>query len=165
MTALSLSLRAVWFLGGSMSTLTEKYEQIKEYCGKIEEADYDFYKLYAPVSAQAVDKWEADNGVKLPEGYKSFLMLSNGFEMGSAAEIYPLERISPCTFPEYEGYFFVGGFIGDGSMLVCDRSGSFFKLDHVYGLEETTFEEFLDDWIISRLEDDLLEISKMNKDE
>lgn len=148
-----------------MKALNEKFEQIREYCDKIEEADYNSYKLFAPVSREAVEKWEADNGVKLPEGFTSFLMLSNGFRMGSAAELYPLERIEPCTLSEYEGYYFIGEFIGDGSMLACDKAGKIFELDHVYGLEETTFEEFLDDWIIHILEDDLLEIEKMNKDE
>lgn len=148
-----------------MNTLSEKFELIKRYCDEIEEAGYACYKLFAPVPEEAVVRWETENGAKLPEGHKEFLRLSNGFEMGSSADLLPIERICEQPFREYEGMYIIGHYIGDGSELVCDKTGRFCKLDHAYGLEESTFEDFLDDWIINILEDDLSEIKKTNKDE
>ena len=147
-----------------MSSLTEKFEQIKGYCEVIEDADYASYRLYSPANAEDTAKWEADNSAKLPEGYKDWLLLSNGFEMGSAADILPLENVCAYPFEDHRGMFIIGHYIGDGSMLVCGKDGRFFELDHAFGLKEMTFERFLDDWVIDNLEDDLYEIEKTNKD-
>lgn len=145
-----------------MNPLSEKFEHIKHCCDVIEDAGVNCYKLFDPLSSETIAKWETDNGAALPEGLKNWLLLSNGFEMGSSADILPLEHIRP--FPpeinggEYAGYFIAGHYIGDGSALVCSKDGRFFELDHAYDiLEEMTFEEFLDSWVLDVLEDDMAE--------
>lgn len=145
-----------------MNPLSEKFEYIKRCCDVIENAGVNCYKLFDPASPEAIAKWESDNGAALPEGLKNWLLLSNGFEMGASADILPLERIRPhppeINGGEYAEYFIAGHYIGDGSVLVCDKSGRFFELDHAYNtLEEMTFEEFLDDWVLDILEDDMAE--------
>lgn len=145
-----------------MNPLSEKFEYIKRCCDVIENAGVNCYKLFDPASPEAIAKWESDNGAALPEGLKNWLLLSNGFEMGSSVDILPLERIRPhppeINGGEYAEYFIAGHYIGDGSVLVCDKSGRFFELDHAYNtLEEMTFEEFLDDWVLDILEDDMAE--------
>ncbi|MDE6727834.1 MAG: SMI1/KNR4 family protein [Oscillospiraceae bacterium] len=148
-----------------MNTLTAKFEQIKWYCKAIDDADYACYKLYPPANAEDIAKWEADNSARLPEGFKSWLLLSNGFEMSSAADLLPLENICAYPFEDHRGLYIVGHYIGDGSMLVSDKDGRFFELDHAFGLKEMTFEQFLDDWIMCCLKDNMLEIEEMNKEQ
>lgn len=138
--------------------MNKRFKKILEYCEKIEEADYDSYKICPPASKEEVDKWEEENQVILPVSYKAWLFLANGFEMGSTAEIFPLQRIEKCSFPEFEDYFVVGEYIGDGSMLLIDRVGNFYEFDHAFGMEEKAFEKFLDDWVIEHLIDNLKEI-------
>lgn len=145
-----------------MNPLSEKFNYIKHCCDVIEDAGVNCYKLFAPVSPKETAKWETDNSAALPGDLKSWLLLSNGFKMGSSADILPLEHIRP--FPpeinggEYAGYFIAGHYIGDGSALVFNKDGRFFELDHAYDkLEEMTFEEFLDGWVLDILKDDLAE--------
>lgn len=135
--------------------LGEKFDKISEYCQKLEEACYDSYKLFKPVSNADIENWERDHEVNLPEGYKSWLLLSNGFEMNTTADFLPLEFICKCPDPEYKDYYIIGHYIGDGSMLVTDKNGIFYQLDHSSGLRETLFEKFLDNWVIRWLEENM----------
>ena len=147
--------------------LYELFCTISDYCDKIEEANYNLYKLFSPVSIADIENWESSHNAKLPEGYKNWIMLSNGFEMGSSANIFPLERIFKFPFPECleldssEDYYDIGDFIGDGSELLSDKNGNFYELDHYSGLEKTTFEKFLENWVIKCLENDLREINDL----
>lgn len=138
--------------------LYDTVKKIAQYCEILEDKNYDSYKLGAPVPAEEIAAWESANQVTLPDGHKQFLMLANGFDMNTHADFLPLAHICPCPDPEYADYFIVGHYIGDGSMLVIDHSGGFYELDHAYGLEKTTFEQFLERWIIDGLEDNLAEV-------
>ena len=127
--------------------VNERFDRIKKCCEAIDDVDYARYRMFNPASTETVAKWEADNSAKLPEGLKSWLILSNDFEMGSAADLLPLENICPYPFEDHEGMIIVGHYIGDGSMLVSDKDGRFYELDHAFGLKEMTFEKFLDEWV------------------
>lgn len=117
-----------------------------------------FYTICPSASQEEIEKWEDENQVSLPATYKEWLLLANGFEMGSTAELFPIQRVEKCSFPEYEEYYVVGEYIGDGSMLLIDKVGNFYEFDHAFGLEERAFEKFLDDWVIEHLIDNLKEI-------
>ncbi len=138
--------------------MNERFQKISKYCEMIEEADYDFYTICPPALKEDVEKWEEANEVTLPVAYKEWLLLTNGFEMSSTAEIFPLHKVEKCSFPEYEDYYVVGEYIGDGSMLLIDKVGNFYEFDHAFGLEEKAFEKFLDDWVTEHLIDNLKEI-------
>lgn len=144
---------------GKNNPLYEKYIKIKEYCEKIEELNIDCYKIFSPTTKEAIIEWETKNNVKLPEGYKNWLLLSNGLDVNHNGEIAGLEEIFKLEIPEYEGYYKIGSYIGDGSMLVIDKDGKFYKDDHCFGMEESSFEDFLENWIIEHLRDELLDNS------
>lgn len=58
-----------------------------------------------------------ENDAILPEGYKSFLLLTNGYR-NHGTEIFALVRITLLDFPDdYRGYFAIGSYIGDESSL------------------------------------------------
>ena len=99
--------------------LYEKYNKIGEYCKKLEENNYDTYKLFSPIEVKDIENWEKEHDMNLPEGYKNWLLLSNGFDM-NIPTILPIEKIRKCPVPEYEDFFVIGYLIGDGSMLVTD---------------------------------------------
>lgn len=137
--------------------LYEKFQLISQYCEKLEEDGYDSYKLFAPVSIVDVENWENENQITLPEGLKNWYLLSNGFDMGCTVDILPLTSIVKCPFNDIEDLeegFTVGHYIGDGSMLVIDRTGNFYEFDHGYNkCYQTSFEKFVDKWIVDNLED------------
>lgn len=142
--------------------LYEKYNKISEYCKKLEENNYDIYRLFSPIEVKDIENWEKEHDMNLPEGYKNWLLLSNGFDM-NIPTILPIEKIRKCPVSEYEDFFVIGYFIGDGSMIVTDKNGNFYELDHVFGLEETTFEDFLENTVMNSLEDGMLEIGAIEK--
>ncbi|MBQ8297470.1 MAG: SMI1/KNR4 family protein [Ruminococcus sp.] len=145
--------------------LYEQYSQIREYCEKLEGAAYDRYKLYSPATEEDICSLENDNGVILPEELKNWYMLSNGFDMNSTADILPISSIRACPFGDLEELdkcFIVGHYIGDGSMLVIDNCGNFYEFDHGYHrLYKMSFRDFLVNWVIDRLEDNMYDAGLM----
>lgn len=131
------------------------YQRIKKGCEKIEELNIDTYTLYPPTTKELIEKWETDNDVQLSEGYKNWLRLANGLNMSTTAVIFPLEYVKKSDIPGYENYYTIGSYIGDGSCLLIDQAGKFYKGDHVFGIEESTIEDFLENWVIEHLEDEL----------
>ena len=139
-----------------MNPLREKFGEIEEYCTRLAAVNYDRYKFYRPVSLTDIESWEQQHCAKLPEDYRNWLMLSDGFSC-SAEDFLPLAEICPCPEPDYADYFILGHYGGDGSMLLTDKHGTFFKLDHSRGLTETTFETFLDKWVAMWLRNDMMD--------
>lgn len=141
----------------SQNSMQERFDKICDYCNKLENADYDTYKIFPPISINKIESWEKQNQVMLPNGYKDWILLANGFEIESNV-LYPLGNI--CRYPEkeYEDYFIIGSYIGDGSLLLTDKYGIFYELDHEFGLEESTMVAFLDEHVIRCLKDGMNEI-------
>lgn len=143
------------------NSIYELYQKITDYCNKLEEANYDCYKTYPPVSEDELSKWESDNQIILPIDLKNWYLLSNGFDMGSTAEILPLQIIKRHQLIEavkIDDGIIVGYYSGDGSALLIDKHGSFFELDHGDNqLYQMTFEGFLQEWVIDHLEDYMYE--------
>ncbi|MDE6761171.1 MAG: SMI1/KNR4 family protein [Lachnospiraceae bacterium] len=140
------------------SSMQERFKIISDYCNQLEDAGYDTYKIFPPISRDEIENWEKENQVILPKGYKKWLLLSDGFDRIGNNVLYPLEGI--CKYPdkEYEEYYIIGSYIGDGSLLLTDKNGTFYKLDHVFGLKAVPFEAFLDDDVIECLEDGMREM-------
>lgn len=135
--------------------LYDKFLQIKEYCDKIEDLNIDTYKIFPSATKESICQWESENNAKLPEGYKNWLLLSNGLDVKSNGEICGVEEIFELELPDYEGYYRIGAYIGDGSMLLIDKEGNFYKDDHCFGREKSDFEDFLEEWIIGHLRDEI----------
>lgn len=138
--------------------MQDRFNKMCDYCNKLEAADYDTYKIYfPPKTKEEIQTWENENQITLPEGYKDWLLLSNGLYDVGGTNLYSLEEICMCPFPEYEGYYIIGSYIGDGSDVVTDKNGVFYELDYVYGLKQITFESFIDEWVIELLENGMVE--------
>ncbi|MBO5388875.1 MAG: SMI1/KNR4 family protein [Lachnospiraceae bacterium] len=141
------------------NSIKEQFDLIADYCKKLEDAAYDSYKLYSPVSNEDIEAWEKEQQITLPVSLKEWYQLSNGFDMGCTVDILPLTTICKCPFDdieELEEVFIVGHYIGDGSMLVIDRTGSFYEYDHGYcKLYPIPFEKFVQKWIIENLEENM----------
>lgn len=132
--------------------LIDIFKQICIYRDRIEALEIDWYELFKPAGREKIDKWEEEHQASLPEDYKNFLLLSNGFDM-KTTEIYPIEQVTALSIPDYEGYYALGTYIGDGSLLLTDGKGKFYKGDHAFGIEESTFENFLEMWVLDKLKD------------
>ena len=94
--------------------------------------------------------------INLPEDYKNILLLSNGLRY-QGTEIYPVELVREIEVDESERnkYYVIGSYIGDGSHIVTDSKGNVYYLDHVTGMEKTTFSDFINQWLIDILKDEL----------
>lgn len=139
----------------SVNPMYNTYKQIIEYCEKIEDLGINTYKMYPATTQEKIDEWEYRNSAKLPEGYKNWLLLSNGFEF-SSTEIYSIERICEYDYSDHEGCFIIGLYIGDGSMLLTDREGNFYEHDHGFHKEtRMLFEDFLQEWVIPQLKEEI----------
>jgi len=109
---------------------------------------------FPPATSEQIENWERIHNAVLPKEYKEFLLLSNGLvSYIFGGELFSLDDIIPCpveAIEEYSeestDYFIIGNYIGDGSMLLCDRNGNFYELDHCFGLEENNLLSFLKHW-------------------
>lgn len=140
------------------NSMQEMYDKMCDYCKQLTDANYDTYKTnFSPKTLEEIQAWEEENQVTLPKGYKDWLMLSNGTDEIQGTHLLALEQICRCPFPEYEDYYILGSYIGDGSNVVTDKKGVFYELDHVDGLTEVAFETFVDRWILETLENCMAE--------
>lgn len=123
----------------------------------LEDNGIDTFKFPKGIKSEKVNEWESANDATLPKSYKNFLMLVNGFNSGSSV-VYPLEQATKLTVPdEFVGYYAIGEYIGDGSLLLTDGKGNFYYGDHVNGIEPATFEDFVDNWIINCMKDSFID--------
>ncbi len=140
-----------------MYNIKELFDDIVIIADTLEENDIDNYKFPKGISHDEINHWEKENDAILPEGYKSFLLLANGFH-NHGTEIYSLDRITRLDFPDdYKGYFAIGSYIGDGTFIFTDNKGNFCCGDHINGVHESTFEEFVEKWILEDMKDSLEE--------
>lgn len=111
-------------------------------------------KTFPSQTVGQIENWERIHKAVLPEEYKEFLLLSDGLVSDIfGGELFPLDEIIPCPAElteEYSDgkndYFIIGNYIGDGSILLCDRAGKFYKFDHCFGIEEDSLLNFLEYW-------------------
>lgn len=148
-----------------MSAIKEMFDDIVLLADTLDENGIDNFKFPQGISNEQIREWENANNVILPSLYREFLVLANGFR-NHGSEAYSLEKIFKIEIPdEFKGYYAIGEYIGDGSLLLSDDKGNFYYGDHVNGVEQASFEEFLQEWIISDMKDSLadngIEIPKL----
>lgn len=138
-----------------MYSVKDMFDDIVLIADMLEENDIDNFKFPKGISEEDIQEWEKENSVVLPDGYKSFLFLANGFS-NHGAEIYPLNQITQLDFPEdYKGYYAIGSYIGDGSLALVDDKGNFYLGDHVDEITKSTFEEFIEKWFLDDMKEAL----------
>ena len=118
----------------------------------LDENGIDFVRKKAATDEENIKNIENQLCITLPEDYKKFLLYANGLSYGSS-EVHPVEEV--CKYEFDNKYYIIGAFIGDGSLVVSDNEGNVYYYDHEFGVEETTFTDFLDKWIIRLQKDDL----------
>ena len=93
---------------------------------------------------EIIEQWEQHNCMILPEAYKEFLLFSDGFE-NDRTELYSLKNVTKILVQnEFNGYFEIGKQTIDGSLLLLDEKGDFYYEKGENGLEQVTFEEYVD---------------------
>lgn len=138
-----------------MRTIKELFDDIILLADIIEDNGIDTYKIQKGIEYEKIKEWEENNEVRLPEGYKEFIVLANGFSYGST-QILPLEKIDVIDVPEeFKGFYMIGSYIGDGSLILSDKNGNFYYGDHAFGLEHVDFLKFLENDILRYMKDDL----------
>ena len=138
-----------------MRKVKELFDDIILLANMIEDNGIDTYRIQKGIEEEKIKEWEENNAVKLPVGYKEFIVLANGFSYGTT-QILPLERIDVIEVPEeFKGFYMIGSYIGDGSLILSDKIGNFYYGDHAFGLECVDFLKFLEDDILRYMKDDL----------
>lgn len=136
--------------------IKSRFEYMQLLADILEENDIDNFKFPKPTTYNAIKSKEHELEIQLPEEYKSYIMLSNGFR-DEGSEIYPINRVEQFNVPGgwvFNGYYAIGEYIGDGSLILCDSEGKVYYGDHAYNeVEETTFGEFIDEQIIRNMID------------
>lgn len=141
----------------SNNPLKARFDIIYLLAEALEENGIDTFRFPKGINCEKLNEWELENDVALPKSYKDFLMLVNGFKSQSSV-IYSLEQVTILTVPdEFVGYYAIGEYIGDGALLLTDGKGSFYYGDHVNGIEPSTFEDFIDNWIINCMKDSFID--------
>jgi hypothetical protein len=81
-----------------------------------------------PATAEAIDKWENKNGVKLPVSYREFLAFSNGaIVRTNLLDIYALDEIVKLDIDPYGDVFVIARLIGDGESLYFLSDGELMR--------------------------------------
>ena len=58
---------------------------------------------------------------------------------------------------QFPGYYIMGSYMGDGSLILLDKSGDFYYGDHAFGISKVDFSKFLEDDILQYMKEDLMD--------
>ena len=107
-------------------TLQECLERLKKGCEKLyDEYEYpeDYSQFNPPATEERIQAMEKRIGLALPQGYRKFLLFSNGAKiMGNSATIYGLDWIGASDPMIPAGYLTIGEVIGDGERIALSEA-------------------------------------------
>ena len=107
-------------------TLQECLERLKKGCEKLyDEYEYseDYSHFNPPATEEQIQAMEKRIGLALPQGYRQFLLFSNGAKiMGNSATIYGLDWIGASDPMVPKGYLTIGEVIGDGERIALSET-------------------------------------------
>lgn len=140
-----------------MHSVKEIFEDMRVLADILEEYAIDTFKFPEGIEIKKIEEWEQRNNMKLPQGYKDFIVLANGFRYGTT-KILPLEKVEMVAIPDgFKGYYMIGSYIGDGSLVLSDEKGDFYYGDHAFGIKKVEFSKFLQDDILAYMKDEFKE--------
>lgn len=140
-----------------MHSVKDIVEDIELLAEMIEDNGIDTIKFHNGVDNSQIEEWERNNDSKLPQGYKEFIVLHNGFRY-RFTQLFPLEAIQMADETEqFSGYYIMGSYIGDGSRILSDKNGDFYYGDHAFGISKVDFSKFLEDDILQYMKEDLMD--------
>ena len=106
--------------------LQECLERLKKGCEMLyDEYEYseDYSQFNPPATEERIQAMEKRIGLPLPQGYRQFLLFSNGAKiMGNSATIYGLDWIGASDPMVPEGYLTIGEVIGDGERIALSEA-------------------------------------------
>ena len=107
-------------------TLQECLERLKKGCEMLHE-EYEYSEDYShfnpPATEEQIQAMEKCLGFALPQGYRQFLLFSNGAKiMGNSATIYGLDWIGASDPMVPAGYLTIGEVIGDGERIALSEA-------------------------------------------
>ena len=106
--------------------LQECLERLKKGCEMLyDEYEYseDYSQFNPPATEERIQAMEKRIGLALPQGYRQFLLFSNGAKiMGNSATIYGLDWIGASDPMVPEGYLTIGEVIGDGERIALSEA-------------------------------------------
>ena len=107
-------------------TLQECFERLKKGCEMLyDEYEYpeDYSQFNPPATEERIQAMEKRIGLALPQGYRKFLLFSNGAKiMGNSATIYGLDWIGASDPMVPAGYLTIGEVIGDGERIALSEA-------------------------------------------
>ena len=107
-------------------TLQECLERLKKGCEMLyDEYEYpeDYSQFNPPATEEKIQAMEKRLGFALPQGYRQFLLFSNGAKiMGNSATIYGLDWIGATDPMVPAGYLTIGEVIGDGERIALSEA-------------------------------------------
>lgn len=109
--------------------------------------------FFKPVTEEVLFRWESDNGIKIPETYKEWLLFSNGAVIrDQLAHFYGIEEFE-VNNPNYpEDCVMIGDLIGDGERLAFSKvTGKILRINHGRVREYDDFIVFLNRMVIRML--------------
>lgn len=89
------------------------------------------YFEFAPAaSADEINEWENQNSITIPQGYKDWLMFSNGSIIhGALAEFYGINKIKIGLADMPKSSVIIGQLTGDGERLCFSSEGGDFFME------------------------------------
>lgn len=135
------------------NTMKPLYDEIIQLGDMVEEKGIDFVKSKAPIELEEIELWEKSNDCQLPREYKELLLLTDGIKY-SMTSLNSLSQIKKDVL-EFKGYYVIGDYIGDGSLLLCDDKGNIYAGEHEKGVKKVDFKEFINEWLIDMIKEDL----------
>lgn len=123
-------------LSGEINTILKLKEKLK---GK------RYFEFLPPASIDEINEWEAKNSITIPQGYKDWLMFSNGSIIhGSLAEFYSINKIKIGLAGMPKDSVTIGNVVGDGEKLCfSSENGGFFTFFHGGINEYNSFNDIL----------------------
>lgn len=118
----------------------EDFEYIRNLCELLSE--FRDSKFEPPMQMTEIEQWEKDNNTKLPDQYKSWLLLTSYARI--AGGLYTFEAPIIGSYDEDDDVIIAASIIGDGETLLISReSGAVFSDFDGEMTEFESFEEFL----------------------
>ena len=91
-----------------------------------------YFEFSPAASTTEISEWERKNSITIPQGYKDWLMFSNGSIIhGSLAEFYSISKIKFGLAGMPKNSVIIGNVTGDGERLCFSTdNGKFFTFFH-----------------------------------
>lgn len=91
-----------------------------------------YFEFSPAASVDEINEWENKNSITIPQGYKDWLMFSNGSIIhGSLAEFYGINKIKIGLADMPKNSVIIGNVTGDGERLCfSSENGDFFTFFH-----------------------------------